>query len=245
MGKETLNVKSKFEIEIRNRAIYMAVMSRPPRFEEQPLSKGGARAREHLIEVAGEVFAEKGFQGATSREICLRAGVNLAAVNYHFGGFEALYIATLKEAHRRADVMPPGKAHVAALPAREKLRAFVRDLVGRLAQSPANSWEMRLVSREMVIPTFAQADFVATSIAPRRAYLKSIIGEIIDRPAEDPLVGRCLFTVIAPCIMLSITNRSSLEMFVPDLVSEGDGIEALVNHIERFVFAGLDGVAVE
>ncbi len=209
------------------------------------MSKGGARAREQLLEAAGEVFAEKGFHGATSREICLRAGMNLAAVNYHFGGFEVLYIATLKEAHRRADILPPDKAGAAALPAREKLRVFVRDLAGRLSQSTAGSWEMRLVSREMVIPTFAQKDFVATSIAPRRAHLKAIIGEIIDRPAEDPLVGRCLLTVIAPCIMLSVINRSSLETFLPDLVVGGDGIEALVSHIERFVFAGLDAVAVE
>lgn len=223
----------------------MTRMSRLRRFEEQPVSKGGAKAREQLLEAAGEVFAEKGFDGATSREICLRAGVNLAAVNYHFGGFDALYIATLKEAHRRADILSPEKASAAALPARERLRAFLRDLAGHLAQSAASSWEMRLVSREMVIPTFAQADFVATSIAPRRAYLKSIIGEIINRPPEDPLVGRCLLTVIAPCIMLSIINRSSLETFLPDLAGESGGIEALVTHIERFVFAGLDAVAVE
>ena len=42
--------------------------------------------KEKLIEAAGQVFAEFGFQGATMREICLRAGANMATLNYYFGG---------------------------------------------------------------------------------------------------------------------------------------------------------------
>lgn len=217
-------------------------MTKPPRSEEPPISKGGAKVREQLIEAAGEVFAEKGFTGATSREICLRAGVNLAAVNYHFGGFDALYIATLKEAHRRSPLILLPQEESAQLSAKQKLQLMFRHLIPRLAQSVAYSWEARLVSRELVIPTFAQVDFVASSIEPRRAYLTSVIGEFIGRPPQDPLVSRCLLTVIAPCIMLSITNRSRAETFYPDLTSEGDGIKALVDHVERFVFGGLDAV---
>ena len=57
--------------------------------------------REHLLEIAGQVFAEKGFDAATGKEICKRAGANAAAVVYHFGGMEALYAAVLVEARSR------------------------------------------------------------------------------------------------------------------------------------------------
>ncbi len=43
------------------------------------------RRRGQLLEAAGEVFARVGYQAATIREICTRAGANVAAVNYHFG----------------------------------------------------------------------------------------------------------------------------------------------------------------
>jgi AcrR family transcriptional regulator len=219
-------------------------MSRSHRSEAPPISKSGARAREQLLEAAGEVFAEKGFHGATSREICIRAEVNQAAVNYHFGGFEALYIATLKEAHRRAVWIEPADAQgFDDLSPREKLRSVIRNLVDQLSRSPAQSWEMRLVAREMVVPTFAQAEFIATSIEPRRAFIKAIVGEILGRPAEDPTVGRCLLTIIAPCVMMSIISRPTLEGFLPDLVHSQGGIERLVDHIEQFVMAGLEAIA--
>jgi AcrR family transcriptional regulator len=210
---------------------------------DPPISKTGAKVREQLIEAAGEVFAEKGFQGATSREICLRAGVNLAAVNYHFGGFETLYIATLKAAHERyGGIGPQDFESVEGMSPRETLKIVLRDIIGRLSQPTANSWETRLVARELVIPTFAQAEFIASSIEPRRAFFRSILGGILGLPPGDPLVGRCLLTTIAPFVMMSVSNRAMLENLLPNLESDPDTAEALVDHVERFVLAGLDAI---
>jgi TetR/AcrR family transcriptional regulator, regulator of cefoperazone and chloramphenicol sensitivity len=57
--------------------------------------------RQQLLEAAGHMFAKKGFERSTAKEICERAGTNTAAVNYHFGGIEALYAAVLDEARNR------------------------------------------------------------------------------------------------------------------------------------------------
>lgn len=46
--------------------------------------------RTKLLDAAEELFAEKGFAAAGLRAITGRAGVNLAAVNYHFGSKEGL-----------------------------------------------------------------------------------------------------------------------------------------------------------
>ena len=41
--------------------------------------------RQKLIDVAGQTFSEKGFEATTVREVCQLAGVNIAAIHYHFG----------------------------------------------------------------------------------------------------------------------------------------------------------------
>lgn len=53
--------------------------------------------RERLISVAREVFAEKGFAGATVKEISDRAGVNISLISYHFHGKEGLFRTVLEE----------------------------------------------------------------------------------------------------------------------------------------------------
>src|SRR5438105_5051392 len=53
----------------------------------------GAQTRAELIEAALDVFGRLGFEGATTRMIAKAAGANLAAILYHFGGKEALYLA--------------------------------------------------------------------------------------------------------------------------------------------------------
>ena len=208
-------------------------------------SSVGARVRARLLEAAGEVFATKGFEGATSREICLRAGVNLAAVNYHFGGVEALYLAALREAHTRTTwVDKVNLEGFADLPAKEKLKAVLRHLVLQLA-GPGDAWEIRLVYRELTIPTFAHEAFVAAGIEPRREFMRIIIAEILDCPPDAADVGRCILTVMAPWMTLSVINRPTLHAFLPDLDAHCEGVERLVDHVETFVLAGIEAIKAD
>lgn len=51
--------------------------------------------KEQIIKVAERLFAEHGFAGTTLRNVVSEAGVNLAAVHYHFGSKEELYRAVV------------------------------------------------------------------------------------------------------------------------------------------------------
>lgn len=52
-----------------------------------------AQTKDRLFEIALDLFAEGGYEGTTTREICKRAGVNVAALNYHWGSKESLWHA--------------------------------------------------------------------------------------------------------------------------------------------------------
>jgi AcrR family transcriptional regulator len=57
-------------------------------------------SREQLIEAARKVFAEKGFDGATVKELAEKARVNISLVSYYFGGKEGLYKACIEQTGR-------------------------------------------------------------------------------------------------------------------------------------------------
>jgi AcrR family transcriptional regulator len=57
--------------------------------------------RAALIEAAGELFAEYGLEGVSTRTIAEKAGENIGSIHYHFGGKEGLHLAALRHAIRR------------------------------------------------------------------------------------------------------------------------------------------------
>ncbi len=52
--------------------------------------------RKQLLKAAWALFAEKGFEAVSVRDVTNAAGVNLASVSYHFGGKEGLIQETVK-----------------------------------------------------------------------------------------------------------------------------------------------------
>src|ERR1700730_2632206 len=124
------------------------------------------QTEDRILKTAAQVFAEKGFKSATIREISRRAEVNIAAINYHFGDKERLYIESVKNAHgnvmsgmRKPD-WPDGTPPV------EQLTAFIHGFVTRLVDPNRPRWHAQLMMREMAQPTAACAVLVRDNIRP-------------------------------------------------------------------------------
>ena len=55
------------------------------------MSEDKHETKQRLLDAAEVLFAEKGFDGVSIRELAAAADVNVAAVNYHFQGKQNLY----------------------------------------------------------------------------------------------------------------------------------------------------------
>jgi len=196
--------------------------------------------RYHLLEAAGEVFAEAGFRNATVREICQRAGANVAAINYHFGDKETLYVEVLRYAHGKAlekyplllgvpDTAPPG----------EKLHAFVQSLLSRIFDKGPTSWHGRLMSREMIEPTSALDSLIEERIRPLSNALWKIIGEILHCPPSDERVISCAFSVVSQCVFYNHCRPAVGKLFPGHLPENPEAIARLADHITRFSMAAM------
>jgi TetR/AcrR family transcriptional regulator, regulator of cefoperazone and chloramphenicol sensitivity len=157
--------------------------------------------RSRLLEAAGEAFAELGFQNTTVREICGRAGANIAAVHYHFGDKEALYEAVLEFTARQALAEFPigGGVGADATPA-EKLGAFVRNYLERLLNEGRPAWFGRVLAREMAEPTRALDRLAETFARPQFLRLREIVTELLGPAATEQSVRWCAFSVVGQCL---------------------------------------------
>ena len=199
----------------------------------------GSATRQHLLEIAGEVFAERGFAGGTSKEICERACTPLASVNYHFGSRELLYEAVLVEAHRQIVGLDDLLALTRSLPdARAKLRAIVGHLAGIANQRDA-PWGFRVMLREVMMPSAAMPALADKAIRPKAALMLGLVGELMQLPPVDPAVQRGVMFTILPCIAMMVAPRQIAGVLLPDAARDP---AALVADFVDFTLAGLDAL---
>src|SRR4051812_14548808 len=91
-----------------------------------------SETRRRLITAAAEEFARHGFANARVRHIVDHAQANLAAVNYHFGGKDGLYRATLIVLASTGGRAPKPRAKLAtSKPPEERLRRRVAAMLRR------------------------------------------------------------------------------------------------------------------
>jgi len=196
--------------------------------------------RRQLLEAAGEVFAEAGFRDATVREICRRAGANIAAVNYHFGDKETLYAEVLRYAHGKAlEEYPPLLGVAAGAPPEEKLRAFVLSFLLRIFARGPTAWHGKLMSREMIEPTAALDSLVEERMRPMASQLRQIVGEIVGLPPDDERVRLCGMSVVSQCVFYHHCRPVISRLFPKNPLPDAAGIENLADHITRFSLAAM------
>jgi TetR/AcrR family transcriptional regulator, regulator of cefoperazone and chloramphenicol sensitivity len=200
--------------------------------------------RDRLLEAAGHVFAEKGFERSTAKEICERAATNTAAVNYYFGGIEALYAAVLDEARSRIlSVREIAKAVEGKTDPRSKLQAALGVVVQTLLGPVSSSWVLQVFGRDMVTPSPTTYPAKDKLILPMARILKSFIGELMGLPEDDPAVARGCVSVMAPICILIIGDRRMMKRAFPSFgLGEADA-PALAQHMVDFALAGLEAVA--
>src|SRR5262249_12093314 len=126
--------------------------------------------RERLLECAASVFADQGYEDGSVRDVCRLAKANVAAINYHFGSKERLYVETVRWA--MAIDRDEDTAELLSFAARDDLSPPDR-LVGTIRRfslgllAPRPTWPIRLLMRELSTPTVAFDTIMRQYLAPR------------------------------------------------------------------------------
>jgi TetR/AcrR family transcriptional regulator, regulator of cefoperazone and chloramphenicol sensitivity len=207
--------------------------------EQRQAQDRSERTRRSILDAAGPLFAEKGYKATTIAEICKAAKVNQAAVSFHFGGKEQLYIALVRYGYEFALSEVPLPEWAPGTPPQTKLRDFILTFLRRAVAEREPRWPCQLIMREMLEPTAACEEFVRGFVRPNFTVLRSILQELL--PADFPearlkLIG---FSIVGQCLHYKVARPVIRLMEQENGPMDEERIQRLADHITQFSLAAL------
>lgn len=178
-----------------------------------------------IVEVATKLFAEDGFEGASTREICKQAGVNISLISYYFGGKKELYekiiscitgkIIAYMKASMGFEEMPPD---FSTFSKEEKVKLFFKAIsfmVDYIYSDKLSDDELMIFYREQ-ITSRVPLDAMGYNI------FRKLIASILDKNENDKdVIFRCI-TIVGQIHSERGFKQFSLKMMGQEQYSEAD-----------------------
>ena len=199
-------------------------------------STGDADAtRDRLIAGARRLLASQGYEGATIRAITREVGVNVGAVNHHFGSKENLYYEVLR------DVLSPLRDRVLEVCAkkgstRERIEGVIRAALEHLLENPDQP-------RFMVGVRLSEQTFPPAILEIIRPVTEALT-ELVEEGQAEGLIrsGPPLLFVMSllaqPIYFTIVMGRAPREL-LPMEFRSSEGRQVLLQHMMAFAFEGI------
>ncbi len=199
-----------------------------------------------ILDAAEKLFAGKGFHGTSLRDITKDAGVNLAAVNYHFGSKDALFeevfkrrflpinrfrqeeLEKIRENARRENLRPA---------ARDVLQAFLAPVLHFRETEPGAAAFITLVGRTISEPDDRLREILMGQFRPNFFLSFSILCEALPHIPRDVLFWRLQFSIGAMSHTLFMLNYP--KVFPDGAIPVLDAV-TITDMIVSFVTAGME-----
>jgi len=221
--------------------------SRPAR-KGVALDATSADTKTRILDAAEALFTEHGFEATSLRQLTAAAGVNLAAVNYHFGSKEVLFQAVLT---RRLDPMNQERIELlealereggARPPSCEKVLFAMLIPALRLARDEkrGGKYFLRVLGRAYADPAPFIRDFLHAQYAGMIARYKEAFLRALPHLSRQELTWRLHFVMGA--LSYTLAGTDALKLFAQ--VTQADNDELLLQRLAPFLVAGLKAPAL-
>ena len=191
-----------------------------------------------LIDAAGEMFAELGFHHTTVRDICQRAGANIAAVNYHFRDKTGLYTEVVRQSMRAARLDTVRAAFDQNAAPEEILRGVIKARLESLRSVDLSDWHFRIFAHELAKPTPAMNVVVNEAIRPLYSRMCTLIGSMLRLPPDHERTRLCAHSIIGQILFYAFA-RPVINRLAPEMKLTATQVDRIADHIAEFSLAYL------
>jgi len=196
----------------------------------------------HIINHAIDLFAEKGFEGTSIRDLAARADVNVAMVNYYFGSKEKLFESIVEERASYTRGLLDEIAKNPKLTDIEKMEHMIDAYIHKLF---TNRKFHRVLHQEMMLnQREALSQAIVEILYPNTLIIKSVIDAGMEKgvfkKVDTPLV---IASIIGTINQVLLSKRMCIRLLdkEPDYVPYEDPqfMKRLGNHLKQLVHSHL------
>ena len=213
------------------------------------LDATSADTKTRILDAGERLFVEHGFEATSLRSLTTSAGVNLAAVHYHFGSKEELFQAVLTRRldpmnQERIDLLAKVEREAAGRPLScEKVLFAMLIPALRLARDEKRGGKdfLRLVGRAYADPAPFIRHFLSAQYAGMIGRYKEAFLKALPHLSRQELTWRLHFVMGA--LSYTLAGTDALKLFA-EATSTTDNDELLLQRLAPFLVAGLKAPAL-
>ncbi len=199
--------------------------------------------RERLLDEAEDLFAQRGYHAVSVREITKAAESNLAAVNYHFGNKQNLYLEVfrsrwLPRASRIQQSFRKSLKDCGNPTPNLVVQSFARAFLEGPMSTDERTRHLKLISGELAQPTEAFELVVEQVFRPLFGKLLADLSKVMPDTIDEKRMILNVFSILSMVLYFNFA-RPLITSFLGG--QEGDDLETrLVDHIVQFSLNGVD-----
>lgn len=222
--------------------------TRPGQGAPQARDLRGDDTRDRLLHAGLRLFGRHGVTGVSTRELAQEAGVNLAAIPYHYGSKEGVYLAVAQRVVDavKEEILPAAEQANAAIDRHPEDRAaLIKTLVRvmtstirALSRNPDRLCVSMYIAREQMQPSDAFKILYEGFMQPVSATYGRLVATLRKLPADDPRVGIEVQLLVGQVLIFSVGREALLRrMRWQDLGEQQiEQIETVIEDVVRRQF---------
>lgn len=201
--------------------------------------------RERILFAARKLFADRGFEATSVRDITAEAGCNVASVNYHFGGKDKLYLESFRSMlgalrDRRIEMMGEVMARDPLPTLEEYVERLAQVFLDPLVASSDGRLFLDFVSREMIAPRLPEGVFLSEFIDPLMERAVAALTEI-GPPMSEGAARLCTMSLVGQLLHAIKAYHLFAEHGRTDLMP--GRFADYIAHFVRFSIGGIQACA--
>ena len=202
-------------------------------------------SRKKIVNSAIILFANKGFESTSTREICRHAGVNLSLIPYYFGNKDGLYTDIIENildyglAYLNEEIKKVSLIHL--LSREEKIHLYI-SLLEKYANfiysdNVPNAFVILMIKEQVSNSKFSQ--LYSQKISVLYKALIKLLASILDKSETDKGVIFEVTSVIGQILSFTVMNRATLSCLKQDFYTKDDS-RRIKNAISSYIQTSLE-----